>query len=106
MAQEAIWLRAGKCVKAAAASSRISPLISRLGELAAAHPAAVASVGFRIGALMEGRRRNLSALGQLRVRFNAERERLAEARLRLQKLIPAYARPASAGRRPTLNTAA
>lgn len=49
MAQESICLRAGDCIRAAAASSRVAPLITRLGELAAAHPAAVATAGFRLG---------------------------------------------------------
>ncbi len=106
LAQETIWLRAGDCVKAAAASGRVAPLIARLGELAAAHPAAVATVGFRIGALFAGRRENLSTLNQLRVHLNAERARLAEARGRVQNIMPTYARRAPAAQRTSLNTAA
>jgi hypothetical protein len=105
MAQETIWLRAGNCVRAAAASSRASPLISRLGELAAAHPAAVATVGFRVGALLAGRRENQSTLSQLKANLTAERARLAEARGRVQAMIPTYARQASVVPRPTLNAA-
>jgi hypothetical protein len=105
LAQEAIWLRSGNCVKAAAASSRASPLISRLGELAAAHPSVVAAVGYRAGALLAARRENMSILGKLRVRLTNERARIAEARCRLRSMIPTYARQASAGRRSRLNAA-
>jgi hypothetical protein len=105
MAQETICLRAGDCVKAAAASSRVSPLITRLGELAAAHPAAVARAGFRMGALLASRRENQSILSQLREHLTAERTRLAEASNRVKSVIPTYARRASVVPRSTLNAA-
>jgi hypothetical protein len=105
MAQEAICLKSGDCVRAAAASSRVAPLITRLGDLAAAYPAAVATAGFRMGALLASRRENQSTLSQLRVHLTAERARLAEANNRVKSLIPTYARRASAVQRPTLNAA-
>ena len=105
MAQEAISLRSDDCVRAAAASSRVSPLITRLGELAAAHPAAVARVGFRLGALLASRREHQSTLSQLREHLTAERARLAEASNRVKRLIPTYARRAAVVPRPTLNAA-
>lgn len=105
MAQESICLRAGDCIRAAAASSRVAPLITRLGELAAAHPAAVATAGFRLGSLLVSRRENQSTLGQLREQLTAERARLAEASNRVKRLIPTYARRTSVVPRPTLNAA-
>ena len=105
MAQESICLRAGDCIRAAAASSRVAPLITRVGELAAAHPAAVATAGFRLGALLVSRREHQSTLSQLREQLTAERARLAEASNRVKRLIPTYARRAAVVPRPTLNAA-
>jgi len=90
MGRETALLRAGHCVRAAAASGRVAPLISRLRELNADHPAAVAKVRLRVCALLDLRRRNCARLRELRVRLVAERSRIAEAGRRLQSLAPVY----------------
>jgi hypothetical protein len=98
LAREALFLRVGDCVRASATSKRVTPLISRLSDLAANHPTAVDRVRGRVGSLLALRRANYSLLGDLRERLLAERSRIAEARRLLFGMGSAYASRATARR--------
>ena len=98
VSQETVLLRAGFYREAIAVQVRAMPRVARLrdigGEMTAA---ATAVIGPRISALLERRRESAAYLISQRTSLVAERQRVREARQRLQIIAPygqASARPA------------
>jgi hypothetical protein len=94
-AAEAISLHAGRGGPALAAHQRAAPLLAEFCRLTS-DPKVAAALQPRLAAWMARRRQNLDRVRETRHRLLDEAERIATARLRLARLLPAYRK----GRRP------
>jgi len=88
---EELLLGSGQGSRALAAHQRAAPLLSELMPLIA-DPAVTAALQPRLTAWLERRRENWRRARQLRTRLLEEGERIAGARMRLARLLPAYHR--------------
>jgi hypothetical protein len=88
---EEILLGAGQGGRALAAHQRAAPLLAELIPLIG-DPAVTAALQPRLAAWLERRRENWRRARQLRTRLLEEGARIAGARMRLARLLPAYHR--------------
>ncbi len=97
VSREAVLLRAGLYPDAIVIQLRATPLVTRLCELASEPGAATAGIRRRVTAILGLRGQGLASLLHRRLSLTAERQRLREARQRLQQ-VALYGR--SPGRKP------
>ena len=86
VSREAVLLRAGLYPDAVAIQHRATPLVTRLCELASEPGAATAAIRRRVAAILGVRGQSMASLLHRRLSLTAERQRLREARQRLQQV--------------------
>jgi len=102
VAQECVLMQARDFPGAVAIQERTAALVAELA--ARAGDAAVAALRPRVAAVIARREENIASIEVQRVRWQAERCRIDEARARLARIAPVYRGNATSA--PRFNTAA